>query len=95
MGHLEGERISTKQRWEARVGRVGGAGDSSERGIWGKSRKSKSDGQGFAERYGLERENWYGEVQLRVRIVRLREGLKKGIVRKGLQRMRDSHRWDW
>lgn len=33
MGDLEGERISTEQRREARVGRVGGAGDSSERGL--------------------------------------------------------------
>lgn len=31
MGDLEGERISTEQRREARVGRVGGAGDSSDR----------------------------------------------------------------
>lgn len=45
--------------------------------------------RGFAER-----ENWYGEVQLRGRIVRLRVGLKKGDGRKGLQRMRGSHGWD-
>jgi hypothetical protein len=31
---LEGERISTEQRGEARVGRLGEEGDSSERGIW-------------------------------------------------------------
>lgn len=34
-GDLEGERISTEQRQEARVGRVGGAGNSSEKGLWG------------------------------------------------------------
>lgn len=58
-----------------------------ERGT--KGRKSESDGKGFAER-----ENWYGEEQLRGRIVHLREGLKKGDRRKGLQRMRGSHGWD-